>query len=520
MSLFVTFLLLFVINLESTSCLRFHSFYGDGMVLQHDVPVQVWGYEDLLNDVEGSLQCVSRRNGQRSYESVRVTSQADGVWSMELPARSSDNICTIEVSGGGEVISLSDVLFGDVWICSGQSNMEQNMGNIINSTEEIAASAKYDKIRYMVVANTASENLDDDVDIKVQVPWSDSASQNLRSMSAVCYLFARNIQNMLESEGADLLPLGMVDSDWGGTRIEAWSSQEALDTCDVPQESCNEDAAQSCHSGLWNSMMNPLKRNAVKGFLWYQGEANEGYNRDLYNCTFPAMIESWRHEFSQNSATSKTAPFGFVQLASWRPDSLAAGVPVIRWHQTADVGVVPNDIMENVFMSSPLDTYDSKEGYPGGIHPRYKQIVAERLAVAGMNVAYQYQAPYAPYGPVPSTSVFDQLKMTHVIYYDVPFTYTNTEISGFYACTNNAEECDVGGQVNTWVEIEKENVSALDDHTISINLESYRGESALSLAYLWRETPVKEYLGLPIYGLEPFHLPSPPWKKTLPINYK
>ena len=66
--------------------------------------------------------------------------------------------------------------------------------------------------------------------------------------------------------------------------------------------------------------------------------------------------------------------------------------------------------------------------------------------------------------------------------------------------------------------LEKENVSALDDHTISINLESYRGESALSLAYLWRETPVKEYLGLPIYGLEPFHLPSPPWKKTLPIN--
>ena len=107
MSLFVTFLLLFVISLESTSCLRFHSFYGDGMVLQHDVPVQVWGYEDLLNDVEGSLQCVSRRNGHRSYESVRVTSQADGVWSMELPARSSDNICTIEVNhnipteGGG-----------------------------------------------------------------------------------------------------------------------------------------------------------------------------------------------------------------------------------------------------------------------------------------------------------------------------------------------------------------------------------------------------------------------------------
>merc|ERR1712042_324227 len=103
-------------------------------------------------------------------------------------------------------------------------------------------------LRCLVVANTASENLDNDVDIKVQVPWSDSASPNLRSMSAVCYLFARNIQDMMLSEGDDVVPMGMVDSDWGGTRIEA----------------CNEDYAQNCHSRLWNAMMNPLKRNAVK----------------------------------------------------------------------------------------------------------------------------------------------------------------------------------------------------------------------------------------------------------------
>merc|ERR1712123_177173 len=504
-----------LLNFDCYQCLRFHSYFGDGMVLQRDKPVQAWGYDDLMNDVVASLECVSRNKGRKSHEVVVVESLAGGIWTMELPSRSAENQCDIEVSGGGEVISISSVLFGDVWICSGQSNMEQNMGNIMNSTEEIAASTKYDQIRYMVVANTVSADVDDDADIQVQVPWSDSASPNLKSMSAVCYLFARNIQNMMQSEGDDLVPMGMVDSDWGGTRIEAWSSQNALDACNVPQEECNEDQQANCQSRLWNAMINPLKRTAVKGFLWYQGEANGVFGRDLYNCTLPTMIDSWRQEFSSNSATSTEAPFGFVQLASWRPDTPDNGFPIIRWHSTADVGVVPNDIMKNVFMATPLDTYDSKEGYPGGIHPRYKQIVAERLAVAGMNVAYQYPTPYAPFGPVPFTTEFDKASMEMVITYDVPITYTNTEISGFYACMNTAEECDAGSSIETWIEIEKENVSVVDDQTLSISLVSYQAEPVLSLAYIWRETPVKEYLGLPIYGGEPFHLPSPPWKKTV-----
>ena len=86
-----------------------------------------------------------------------------------------------------------------------------------------------------------------------------------------------------------------------------------------------------------------------------------GYNRDLYNCTFPTKIEFWRQEFSTNSATSGNATFGFVQLASFRPDSLDAGFPVVCWHQTADQGYVPHIFMNNVFMASPLDTYDPKE---------------------------------------------------------------------------------------------------------------------------------------------------------------
>jgi len=500
-------------HLQVHQCLRFHSYFADDMVLQHNAPNKIWGF-DALDEVHASMSC-NAKNGIEMSEKVSGVVSADGIWTIELPPKSSIYVCNIEVSAAGEVTSIDGVLFGDVWICSGQSNMEQTMQNIMNSTEEIKNSAKYNTIRYMVVANTNAADVDDNADIDVQVLWSNPAGNNLHSMSAVCFLFARNIQDMMASEGQDPIPMGMVDSDWGGTRVEAWSSTETLDECNVDQSQCNEQSPQNCPSRLWNAMINPLKRTTVKGFLWYQGEANSGYNRDLYNCTFPAMIKSWRREFSTHSATAEDAPFGFVQLASWRPDELAAGFPVIRWHQTADVGYVPNDVLKNVFMSTPLDTYDSKEGYPGGIHPRYKQIVAERLAVAGMNVAYGFSSPYAPYGPFPSFTKFKAETFSLEITYEEAFTYNNKEISGFYVCKDTVENCDAGNSVSSWEELNKDSVAVLDDTNLSINLDAFKEEDTLSIAYIWRETPVKEYLGLPIYGVEPFYLPSPPWKMTV-----
>jgi len=503
--------------LPRLEALSFHSYYGDGMVLQRDVPVQVWGYADnsLINDLLANLECVIGDGLKTSKVTLAPRKVEDGVWSFELPSRSAEFRCNVEVSGGGDVISLTNVLYGDVWICSGQSNMEQTMTNIMNASEEIEMSSSYKTIRYMVVKNAATSETSDTLDIELQVPWSDPSSPNLWGMSAVCFLFARNIQDMMQAEGDPVVPLGMVDSDWGGTPIEAWSTQETLDMCDIPTQNCNEESPQNCNSRLYNAMINPLKKNAVKGFLWYQGESNGNKNRDKYNCTFPAMIDSWRQEFSSNSATSKTAAFGFVQLASFKADSISAAFPVIRWHQTADMGLVPNDRMDNVFMASPLDTYDPKEGYPGGIHPRYKQIVGERLAVAGMSVAYKYNEPYAPYGPFPSSfkiEVGDAI----LINYDSPIVYNeNAEISGFYVCTDTAEACDSGLTVSNWVEVAKEDVNMEDDHLISINMQKVDAPGAtISLAHIWRETPVKEYLGLPLYGGEPFHLPSPPWKTT------
>ena len=365
--------------------LRFHSLFMPGMVLQRDVPTTLWGF-DLEGSLDTELSC-STASGTKSYHKLATisTTTREGVWEVEVPPQEAGTVCTLQANTATESLVLTDVLFGDVWLCSGQSNMELTMTNIINSTEEIAASAAFTTIRYMVVGHAVSEAADPDADVAVEQGWADPMdAARLANMSAVCFLYARSLQALWAAEGREVVPLGLVAASWGGTPVEAWTPPDTLATCGVEEvPGCTPDYPHHCPAHLYNGMVLPLTRAALTGFLWYQGEANRVNNRDDYACTFPGMIEAWREAFSSTSATPADAAFGFVQLASWRPDSLEAGFPVIRWHQvrwgassdqwaqTADVGYVPNPRMERVFMAVALDTFDEKEGYPGNIHTRW-----------------------------------------------------------------------------------------------------------------------------------------------------
>ena len=487
------------------------------MMMQRDVPTKIWGY-DLVGSLEGQLICQVEEK-TFTHKLVTVGSN-DGVWETELPSQPAATVCDFQASSETEELVLTDIMFGDIWFCSGQSNMEMAMEYIMNSTEEIKASASFTTIRYAVIKNTVSTTADLDADLPLQQSWSDpSDRESLRWMSAVCFLYARSLQQLWQAAGQEVVPIGLVDSDWSGTQVEGWSTPHSLETCTAtlkcdpnwPQFCCDFNP-QFCPSQLYNGMVVPLARVALKGFLWYQGEGNGGTNRDLYNCTFPAMIDDWRELFSTNSNTAPDAPFGFVQLASYRPDSVQAAWPVIRWHQTADYCFTPNERLQNVFMASPLDTYDDKQGFPGGVHSRYKQIVGERLAVAGMFVAYGIQNQgYRPFGPLPDSVQLDVDNQIATVHYLEEIVYDNTEISGFYVCEDDPVSCDSGSSLANWVEVGKEAAAQVDKFTLSINLEL--PGVPFSLAYAWRETPVKRYLGLPVYGSqEQFRLPSPPWK--------
>ena len=150
------------------------------------------------------------------------------------------------------------------------------------------------------------------------------------------------------------VPIGLVQTAWGGTIVEAWSPPEVIQDCGVEDEGTNDN--QNHNNYLWNAMVHPLLRMSIKGAIWYQGEANTGHNRDIYDCTFPAMIRTWRQRWHEATAgdTDENFPFGFIQLAPNR-DSVSPAWPVLRWKQTGSYGYVPNELMENVFMGVAMD---------------------------------------------------------------------------------------------------------------------------------------------------------------------
>ncbi|XP_030874046.1 sialate O-acetylesterase isoform X2 [Leptonychotes weddellii] len=213
-------------------------------------------------------------------------------------------------------LRVHDVLFGDVWLCSGQSNMQMTVSQIFNATKELANTAAYQSVRIFSVSLVQAERELEDL-AQVDLQWAKPTSENLghgifKYMSAVCWLFGRSLYDTLQ------YPIGLVSSSWAGTPIEAWSSGRSLRACGVltrgliPSDSVT---GPSKYSVLWNAMIHPLHNMTLKGVIWYQGESNVNFNRDLYNCTFPALIEDWRQTFHRGSQgqTERFFPFGFVQ---------------------------------------------------------------------------------------------------------------------------------------------------------------------------------------------------------------
>merc|ERR1712156_136539 len=195
---------------------RFASFFQDGMVLQR-VPqsATVFGF-DATTEAEAFASCTM--NGRPlDVQTARVTAsqndQQDGSWEVTLPPQEAATECDISIVSGDEELTLTNVIFGDVWLCSGQSNMGFTMNQIFNSTEELEASAGYTDIRFTVLKRVTSDVEMDD--IEPQVAWADpSESKYLQHMSAVCFLFARSTYDK-KLESGERLPLGLIDSAWG-----------------------------------------------------------------------------------------------------------------------------------------------------------------------------------------------------------------------------------------------------------------------------------------------------------------
>eukprot|EP01122_Echinamoeba_exundans_P010588 TRINITY_DN3993_c0_g1_i1.p1 TRINITY_DN3993_c0_g1~~TRINITY_DN3993_c0_g1_i1.p1 ORF type:complete len:315 (+),score=31.81 TRINITY_DN3993_c0_g1_i1:74-946(+) len=270
--------------------------------------------------------------------------------------------------------------------------MEMTLFGAFNSTAEISEAANYPFIRLFTVgqqfiAHSPLSNL-----AGIEQPWSVagpsavSNGQPWSFFSATCWFFGRQLFNELQ------VPIGLVSSNWGGTIVQAWSSDDAIRSCQIPGVapvgSGNVgDANPNQNSVLWNAMIHPLLPMRLKGAIWYQGESNVGIASNLaYVCQFPAMIQDWRKKMN-----SDDFHFYFVQLAPfWSSDH--AVLAQMRLAQMAALS------LPYVGMGTAFDLGDANSTL-GVIHPRNKQTVGLRLARAALNMSFgkpiSWLGPYA-----------------------------------------------------------------------------------------------------------------------------
>ncbi|NWI66870.1 SIAE acetylesterase, partial [Todus mexicanus] len=491
----------------------FASYYGDHMVLQKEPAGAVlWGSGELGATVTVAL---TGDSGLIMKKTTRVKGPSR-TWATVLDPMNQGGPYTLTATQGSENVTLRDVYFGDVWLCSGQSNMAMTVLQIANASQELAAAARYPYVRLFAVAPARSDTELRDLE-RVDLPWSVPTAEslghgNFTYFSAVCWLLGRSLYE------ARRYPIGLVEAAWGGTPIEAWSSRRALQACGLLEDVGSPSfrlrlvfciplspplpSSASLHlsgpqtpSVLWNAMIHPLLNMTLRGVAWYQGEANAFLHTDQYNCTFPALIADWRQAFHAGSAgqTEPLLPFGFVQLSTYRRQSPDDSFARLRWHQTADLGVVPNARMPNTFMAVAMDLGDEHSPY-GSIHPRDKQNVAHRLQLGARAVAYG-EKNLVFQGPYPSRAILEVTKRLLNITYSQELVYRQRDAQLF--------EVTCSGQ-HGWVPAP---VVTVESHVVTLGLAGC-GTLVLGLRYAWAEWPCN-YQSCALYNTR--GLPAPPF---------
>jgi sialate O-acetylesterase len=238
--------------------------FGSNMVLQRDVSATLWGFAEPGTLVKTTIGGTS------------LTTQAgkDSVWRQALPVKAAGGPYTITASAGSDTVTLSNVLFGDVYICSGQSNMQFTVPQALNASAEIEAANGFPSIRVMTVGQGTTSNEPLSQLATIEQVWAEASAAsigggNWTHFSAVCWFFGRDLYTAL----GGAVPIGLISSNWGGTRIQAWSSPTALKVCNTSAEAVGVTPNQNDPSVLWNAMIVPFTIGplSLKGFTWFQG---------------------------------------------------------------------------------------------------------------------------------------------------------------------------------------------------------------------------------------------------------
>jgi sialate O-acetylesterase len=397
-----------------------HPLISSGMVLQRDVACPLWGTADPGEEV--GIQLDRGSNDDFLFISKPRAVGADGKWRQTTPPLKAGGPYRLTIFGKNKVV-LQDVYVGEVWVCSGQSNMEQGLGSTEGAAEVIKES-KNPRIRLFTVAHATSTTPRPTVNGR----WLECNPSTVGGFSAVAYYFGRDLNEKLK------VPIGLIHSSWGGTVAEAWTGKPALEanpslrylarnfesTRKAHEKAMDNYLAaleaylplakkaraagepvppappfpalnQNTPTVLYNAMIKPLQPFAIKGVIWYQGESNAGRAYE-YRTLFPTLIKNWRDDWGLGDF-----PFLFVQLA---PFMAPSKVPQeSAWAELREAQLLTSLNVPNTAMAVITDAGD-----PVDIHPRRKKPAGDRLARAARALAYGEKIVYS--GPV-----YDRMKV-------------------------------------------------------------------------------------------------------------
>ena len=447
--------------------------FSDNMVLQRAQPVRIWGWD---ND---GTAVVVRFRGQ----TVKATA-ANLAWQVTLRALKPGGPDTLTISTPTQTLQFTNVLVGDVWVCSGQSNMEWPLKNSVNVGDDLAA-ATNTRLRFF---NVPKSRLESPTSV-IKSAWEVCAPETAAGFSAVGYYFGRDLQRDLK------VPIGLIGTYWGGTPAESWMSRPALEinpryvkeilepsatalsTYRKALDAWQREKAEAEAAGrgftkrapgqpwggyeLYNGMIAPLLPFTIKGAIWYQGESNAG-RAEQYRTLFADLIRNWRRDWGQGDFT-----FLAVQLAPFKDIQAQPGES--DWAELREAQLLATQVLPKVGMAVITDVGEEKD-----IHPRRKEPVGARLALAARALAngekLTYSGPlYRSFKPDGSRLV---LRFDHV---GKGLVARDGELKGFALC----------GEDRKWVWAKAE---ILPDNTVAVS--SPEVPAPVAVRYGWAAFPV------------------------------
>ncbi len=412
----ILFLLVTLISCTLQAKVTLPAVLSDNMVLQQKTDVKIWGW----SNPEATVKIKTTWGYKGS-----VKADPEGNWSVVIKTpEASFTVHNITISDG-ESFTINNILIGEVWLCSGQSNMEMSLmgigpSGVIGASQYIAESKIYPGLRLFNVPQKSSVAPEKDC----QGRWLPSSPEALKGFSAIGYLYGLQLHRLLN------VPIGIVNASWGGTIIEAWMDADAQkEFTDVDLNELYNEKLQVYNKpiSLYNGMIAPLTNFSLRGFIWYQGESNVP-RHSTYADKMVSLIKSWRKIWSNDNM-----PFFYAEIAPYdyrvnRMDMSEAQIDaaLLREQQARVMDMIDNTGM--VCTNDLVFPYERTE-----IHPSNKPEVARRFAYWALHTAYEYGDAIPVYGPR-----FKDLKIQNgkaIVSFTVSesggFITTHGEIQGF-----------------------------------------------------------------------------------------